>query len=55
MDSYKLVRLRLVAASSPPAAPRPASAYLVNIGLLAVTGMDFDSYARTLAPLVEEV
>ena len=55
MDSYKLVRLPVVAMVIALGGAAAGVSYLVNIGLLGVTGMDFPSYARTLGPLVEEV
>jgi RsiW-degrading membrane proteinase PrsW (M82 family) len=54
MDSYKLVRLRLVAGVIAAGAAAAGAAYWANAGLLAATGLEIDVYARTLAPLVEE-
>jgi RsiW-degrading membrane proteinase PrsW (M82 family) len=54
MDSYKLVRLRLVAAVIVAGAAAAGLAYLANGWLLGATGMTFEAYARTLSPLVEE-
>ena len=54
MDSYKLVRLRLVAAVIVAGAAAAGLAYRANGWLLGATGMAFDVYARTLSPLVEE-
>lgn len=54
MDSYKLVRLRLVVAVIAAGAATAGVAYWANAGLLAATGFEIDVYARTLAPLVEE-
>ncbi|MGH8029422.1 MAG: PrsW family glutamic-type intramembrane protease [Arenimonas sp.] len=54
MDSYKLVRLRLVAAVIAAGAVAAGLAYVANGSLLAVTGLGMDAYSRTLAPLVEE-
>jgi hypothetical protein len=55
MDSYKLVRLPVVAMVIVLGRRGGRTQYLANIELLRVTGMDFASYARTLGPLVEEV
>jgi protease PrsW len=54
MDSYKLVRLRLVAGVIAAGAAAAGLAYLANGALLDATGMQMDVYPRTLAPLVEE-
>jgi RsiW-degrading membrane proteinase PrsW (M82 family) len=55
MDSYKLVRLRLVALVISAGAATALAAYWANGGLLALTGLELDTYSRTLAPLVEEL
>jgi RsiW-degrading membrane proteinase PrsW (M82 family) len=54
MDSYKLVRLRLVAGVIVAGGLAAGAAYWVNAGLIAATGFEFDLHARTLAPVVEE-
>lgn len=54
MDSYKLVRLRLVLGVIAAGFAAAGAAYWSNAGLLAATGLDIGVYARTLAPLVEE-
>jgi RsiW-degrading membrane proteinase PrsW (M82 family) len=54
LDSYKLVRLRLVAGVIVAGAVAACAAYWTNAGLLAATGFDLGVYSRTLAPLVEE-
>ena len=55
MDSYKLVRLRLVAGTIAAGGVAAGLAYWANVGLLAGTGLELEVYARTLAPAVEEV
>jgi RsiW-degrading membrane proteinase PrsW (M82 family) len=54
MDSYKLVRLRLVAAVIGAGAVAAGLAYAINGALLAGTGLGLDAYARTVSPIVEE-
>jgi RsiW-degrading membrane proteinase PrsW (M82 family) len=54
MDSYKLVRVRVVVAVIAAGAVAAGLAYWANAGLLAATGLELEVYARTLAPLVEE-
>jgi RsiW-degrading membrane proteinase PrsW (M82 family) len=54
LDSYKLVRLRLVLGVIAAGVAAAAAAYWANEGLLALTGFEIDAYARTLAPLLEE-
>jgi RsiW-degrading membrane proteinase PrsW (M82 family) len=54
MDSYKLVRLRVVAAVIAAGAVAAGLAYLANGALLDATGLGMEVYPRTLAPLVEE-
>jgi RsiW-degrading membrane proteinase PrsW (M82 family) len=54
MDSFKLVRLRLVAAVIAAGAVAAGLAYLANGALLEASGLGMEAYARSLAPLVEE-
>src|SRR6187399_235073 len=54
LDSYKLVRLRVVIGVIVAGVVAAGAAYWCNAGLLAATGFEIDVYARTLAPLVEE-
>lgn len=54
LDSYKLVRLRSVAAVIALGGVAAALSYLANVLAMAGVGMDFASYARTVGPLVEE-
>jgi RsiW-degrading membrane proteinase PrsW (M82 family) len=54
MDSYKLVRLRLVAGVIVAGGIAAGLAYWVNAAVIAATGLEFDLHARTLAPAVEE-
>lgn len=54
LDSYKLVRLRLVAGVIVAGGAAAGLAYYANGALLEATGLEFDAYARTLSPLVEE-
>jgi RsiW-degrading membrane proteinase PrsW (M82 family) len=54
MDSYKLVRLRLVAAVIAAGAVTALLAYYANWGVLELTGLEVETFSRTLAPFVEE-
>ena len=54
MDSYKLVRLRLVAGTIAAGGVAAGLAYWANAWLLTGTGRELEVYARTLSPIVEE-
>ena len=54
MDSYKLVRLRLVAGTIAAGGVAAGLAYWANAWLLTGTGLELEVYARTLSPIVEE-
>jgi RsiW-degrading membrane proteinase PrsW (M82 family) len=54
LDSYKLVRPRLVAATIAAGAVAAGLSYWVNLALLDATGLGLSTYARYLAPPVEE-
>ena len=54
LDSYKLVRLRLVTTIICVGGVVALACYLVNIGILRATGLDFSDYSRYVAPIVEE-
>src|SRR5471030_1005286 len=54
LDSYKLVKLRVVVAIVACGALAAAASYLANGQLLELFGMDYAGYSRYVAPLVEE-
>lgn len=54
LDSYKLVRLRFVTTIIGAGGGVAVACYLINLGILHWTGLDFDDYSRYVAPLVEE-
>jgi RsiW-degrading membrane proteinase PrsW (M82 family) len=54
-DSYKLVRLRLVAGVIVAGGFAAVAAYFASDALLGATGLGMHVYARTLSPLLEEV
>ncbi|HEV8501118.1 MAG TPA: PrsW family glutamic-type intramembrane protease [Casimicrobiaceae bacterium] len=54
LDGYKLVTLRVVVAVVFAGVAVAVAAYFVNGGLLALTGLDFTTYARYIGPVVEE-
>src|SRR5690348_5219133 len=55
LDSYKLVRLRTVMAMVACGLVLASLAYLVNWALLAATKLEFATYTRYVAPVVEEL
>jgi RsiW-degrading membrane proteinase PrsW (M82 family) len=55
MDSYKLVRLRTVAGVIALGGLSAWLAYFANAALLPWLDLDFETFARTLGPLVEEI
>ena len=55
MDSYKLVRLRAVAAVIVLGALAAGASYLANVAFLREMDVDFGLYARSVGPLVEEI
>jgi len=54
LDSYKLVRLRMVAAVIALGCLAAGLSYVVNLAAIRVLGVDFSAYSRFGAPLVEE-
>ncbi len=54
MDSYKLVRLRLVAGVIAAGGLAAVASYFANGALIEASGLGFDAYARTVSPAVEE-
>ena len=54
LDSYKLVRLRVVVALVACGMALALGAYFLNGFLLEHLGLDFDAYTRYVAPVVEE-
>jgi RsiW-degrading membrane proteinase PrsW (M82 family) len=54
LDSYKLVKLRVVVAIVACGALAAATSYLANGKLLELSGMQYAGYSRYVAPLVEE-
>jgi protease PrsW len=54
LDSYKLVRLRMVTAIIATGGALAGVCYLLNALVISVGGMDFDNYSRYGAPLLEE-
>ena len=54
LDSYKLVRLGDVALVIAAGCLAAGLSYLVNVAALDGLGVDFNRYARTIAPVVEE-
>jgi len=54
LDSYKLVRLRLVLGTLAAGAAAAALSYAINAGLSAELAMEARAYSRYVAPLVEE-
>jgi RsiW-degrading membrane proteinase PrsW (M82 family) len=55
LDSYKLVRLRAVVAMVAGGIALAGVAYLLNGALLRAFALDFTTYTRYVAPLVEEL
>jgi len=55
LDSYKLVRLRVVMALVASGFALSGAAYLVNGALLDAVAMDFITYTRYVAPVAEEL
>lgn len=55
MDSYKLVRLRSIAAVIALGAASAGLSYVVNASMLAGLSLDLDLYARSVGPLFEEI
>ncbi len=54
-DSYKLVRLRWVTTTIALGGASAAVSYTIHIALLSQLRMDFTTYSRYVAPVVEEV
>ena len=54
LDSYKLVRLRAVLLAMGAGALVAAACYGINLALLGALPVDFGTYSRFIAPLVEE-
>jgi RsiW-degrading membrane proteinase PrsW (M82 family) len=54
LDSYKLVRLRLVTTIIGAGGAVAVACYVVNASILRATDMDFGDYSRYVAPLIEE-
>jgi RsiW-degrading membrane proteinase PrsW (M82 family) len=55
LDSYKLVKLRTVVLVVAGGALTAGASYLVNGALVDVLDLEFGTYSRTIAPLVEEL
>ncbi len=54
LDSYKLVRLRMVVATIVVGGALAGVCYVLNLAVLHAGGIDFENYLRFGAPLVEE-
>jgi RsiW-degrading membrane proteinase PrsW (M82 family) len=54
LDSYKLVRLRMVVTTIVVGGALAGVCYLLNVLVISVGGVDFDNYSRYGAPLLEE-
>jgi len=54
LDSYKLVRLRTVLAVIAAGCAVACVCYLISLLVITKTGMDFRTYSRYIAPVVEE-
>jgi protease PrsW len=54
LDSFRLVRLSAVSAAIAVGAGAAAASYWVNGSLIEATGLEFVTYSRYVAPLVEE-
>ena len=55
IDSYKLVALRAILLSVGAGTAAALAGYMVNIGLQPALGLEFTSYSRYVAPVVEEL
>lgn len=55
LDSYKLVKLRVVVAVVASGAVVAGASYFANDRVLDLVGMDFASFSRYVSPLVEEL
>jgi RsiW-degrading membrane proteinase PrsW (M82 family) len=55
LDSYKLVKVRLVLAVVAAGMALALAAYAVNGAILAAGGLEFAAYTRYVAPIVEEL
>jgi RsiW-degrading membrane proteinase PrsW (M82 family) len=55
LDSYKLVRLRVVAVVIVLGAASAVLSYLANVAMLRGLGLDLGLYARSVGPLFEEI
>ena len=55
IDSYKLVALRAILLSVGAGIAAALAGYMVNIGLQPALGLEFTSYSRYVAPVVEEL
>ena len=55
LDSYKLVRLRLVIATVAAGMAMAGAAYLFNEALFSRAAIDFTMYSRYAAPVLEEL
>src|SRR5690348_2085130 len=54
LDSYKLVRLRMVIATIVAGGVLAGVCYLLNLAIIDAGRIDFESYSRFGAPLIEE-
>lgn len=54
LDSYKLVRLRAVLALLAVGCAAGGLCFALNVGLLRWSGIEFEAYARYIAPVLEE-
>jgi len=54
LDSYKLVRLRMVVTTIVVGGALAGVCYVLNLAVLHASGIDFENYSRFGAPLVEE-
>jgi RsiW-degrading membrane proteinase PrsW (M82 family) len=55
LDSYKLVRLRSILWIIALGGLIAGLGYIININLLPVTGLEFKTYSRYVAPFIEEI
>src|SRR6185436_6804690 len=54
LDSYKLVRLRMVVTVIVIGGALAGVCYLLNLAIINAGGMDFETYSRYGAPVIEE-
>lgn len=55
LDSYKLVRLRVVVGTVAAGAAAALASYFANGRILDVTGLDFETFTRYVSPVTEEL